>query len=104
MPPRVGEQSVNTAEQAMELLKRLSLDERKKLLNQLAQQFATTDEELAICDAQGEVVGYLVPADLRLRLTTVEFRRELQKSSDNPGTVRPLREVIEELEARFSEH
>jgi len=67
------------------------------------QQFASKDEELAICDAQGDVVSYLVPADLRLRLTTVEFRRQLQESSANPGPTRPLREVIDELEARFSE-
>lgn len=103
MASRLDELTADQVAQFMETIEKQPAEVQKQIFARLARQFAAQGDEAAVYDDQGTITGYFVPADLRMKLTTAEFRRQLQASKDNPGQTTPLSEVIARLEANYGE-
>jgi len=103
MSSRLDELNADQVAHFVETIEKQPPEVQKQIFAHLARQFATRGEEAPVFDDKGTVAGYFVPADLRMKLTTAEFRRQLQASKDNPGPTTPLSEVISRLETKYGE-
>lgn len=72
-----------------------------KVLRQVIEDYG--DQELAICDEEGTVIGYYIPRDQRHQLAEPSLPAKLMQRSSERDRFLPAEEATERLMARMSE-